>query len=69
MKEQPEKPLRDVEIIDIGLMTDGTVETRIRDRESGRVYDIPGPCLTVRLLAAPFASHPAYDPAWAVPMS
>jgi hypothetical protein len=27
------------------------------------------PCLTVRLLAAPFSTHPDYDPAWPVSMS
>jgi hypothetical protein len=28
--------------------------------------DAPYPCPTVRLVSAPFAQHPDYDPAWAV---
>jgi Family of unknown function (DUF6221) len=30
--------------------------------------DAPYPCETVRILVAPFATHPDYDPAWSVSM-
>ncbi len=33
--------------------------------EPGREHGIPSPCRTLRLLAAPYADHPAYQPEWA----
>lgn len=47
------------------VMAEGEVCENCRGEEKDEWFREPWPCATVRHLAAVYASHPDYDPAWA----
>lgn len=52
------KVLDDVELVDVSLMPNGTLETRVRDRTTGKTYDLPGTITKVVHLGEPLDETP-----------